>query len=105
MTATALKDLANVIRSKNAGPFLLTLDVFFRDAAAYEKTMRSSQLDLENIAKLYDMPKDKVLSACFFEPALGWKATLIRPTPSGAFGDSDVYGSQQHIPLLQLMIR
>jgi len=26
-----LSDLATVVRSKNAGPFLITLDVFFKD--------------------------------------------------------------------------
>ena len=34
---TKLKDLAAVIRSKNAGALLLTLDVMFDDAATYAR--------------------------------------------------------------------
>ena len=32
-----LRELAQVVRSKNAGPTLLTLDLFMRDEAAYER--------------------------------------------------------------------
>ena len=28
------------------------------------------------------------------------KATIVRPMPSGALGERDVYGAQQHAPLL-----
>ena len=32
------------------------------------------------------------------------KITLRRPRTQGAFGESDVYGCQQHVPLLGLMV-
>jgi hypothetical protein len=34
-----------------------------------------------------------------FEPAFAVKITLRRPWPSGAVGETDVYGAQQHVPL------
>ena len=37
MSDTPLSQLAQVVRSKNAGPTLLTIDVFFNDAQAYAR--------------------------------------------------------------------
>jgi hypothetical protein len=39
-----------------------------------------------------------------YPPALAWKATFPRRIPSGAVGDTDVYGAQQHAPLLDIDI-
>jgi len=39
-----------------------------------------------------------------FPPAYAWKATIERRIPSGAVGDTDVYGAQQHAPLLDVQI-
>jgi len=38
---TVLARLAKLIRSKNAGPFELTFDIMFEDAATYERVKRS----------------------------------------------------------------
>ena len=49
------------------------------------------------------MPADKVL---FFEHdrALALKASIPRPAISGDLEDSDVFGGQQHAPLVDLEI-
>ena len=36
-----LGDLASVIRSKNAGPFQVTIDIMFADASEYRRTLES----------------------------------------------------------------
>ena len=36
--------------------------------------------------------------------SIAWKATLPRRIPSGAVGDTDVYGAQQHAPLLDIEV-
>jgi hypothetical protein len=45
-----------------------------------------------------------VISVVEFEPALAIKVTIKRARSSGAFGETDVYGAQQHAPLLSLEI-
>ncbi|HKL56968.1 MAG TPA: DUF4387 family protein [Sphaerochaeta sp.] len=40
----------------------------------------------------------------FFDAALGIKITYHRSVSSGTCGDSDVYGAQQHAPLMELLI-
>ena len=99
-----LPDLATVIRSKNAGPFELTFDILFSDPYDYQRVVRSGQLSAESFASLYGIALDDVLSVIEFEPAMAIKITIKRTRSSGALGESDVYGAQQHAPLLQLDI-
>ena len=99
-----LIDLASVIRSKNAGPGELTLDIIFKTREAFERVVAQRLIDKALIAKLYGQREDDVLSVIAFEPAWAIKATLRRPTPSGAVGDTDIYGAQQHAPLLDLVL-
>lgn len=95
-----LKDVANVIRSKNAGPFELTLDVLLKDRATFEKMQNADIINKTVIAQLYRIPEEDVLSIVYFPNALAIKATIVRPMPSGALGERDVYGAQQHGPLV-----
>ena len=95
-----LKDVANVIRSKNAGPFELTLDVLLKDAEMFEKMRKAEIINKKMIASLYQIPEEDVISIVYFPNAKAIKATIVRPLPSGALGERDVYGAQQHAPLV-----
>ena len=95
-----LKDIANVIRSKNAGPFELTLDVLLKDAEMFEKLRKADIINKKAIAELYQIPEADVISIVYFPNAKAIKATIVRPLPSGALGERDVYGAQQHAPLV-----
>ena len=100
---TRLADVADVIRSKNAGPFELTLDIIFAEPFWFEEALRRDLISSRVIADLYGIEQSDVLSIVSFPPALAIKATLRRPLASGAIGDTDVYGAQQHAPLLTLI--
>ena len=95
-----LKDIANVIRSKNAGPFELTLDMLLKDAEMFEKLKSADIINKKMIAELYQIPESDVISIVYFPNAKAIKATIVRPLPSGALGERDVYGAQQHAPLV-----
>jgi len=99
-----LVDLAQMLRSKNSGPFLITLDVFFSEAAIYRRVVDSGAVSVENILKLYHLKASELCGIYFFDAALGIKITYHRPVSSGTCGDSDVYGAQQHAPLMELLI-
>ena len=100
----SILDVAKVIRSKNSGPFELTLDIMFKDAASYEFCKNRKVVNEELIAKLYRIPRKDVLGVVWYEPAKAVKATIRRPVPSGAAGDTDIYGAQQHAPLLGIEV-
>lgn len=99
-----LYDLAEVLRSKNAGPLLITFDVILPDAATYRRVVESEVLTPELIGRLYDLPPADV-QIMAFETANAIKITIPRTGPtSGAPGDRDVYGAQQHVPLIDILI-
>lgn len=96
-----LTELASVIRSKNAGPATLTFDIFFRDAAGFAQAIESPALAIEAIASLYGCAPAMVTRHAL--PAiLALKISLPRKIVAGTPGDGDVYGAQQHGPLLQV---
>jgi len=93
---------AKVIRSKNSGPYELTLDIIFKDREVYEAFKNKNVLTKRKIAGLYRCRVEDVLKIVYFEPAQALKITLKRPIPSGHPGETDIYGAQQHAPLFSL---
>ena len=49
-----LGDLAKLVRSKNAGPFWLTIDIMFDDAEAYRRARDAEIVNRATIARLYN---------------------------------------------------
>lgn len=103
MPALALTDLVHVIRSKNAGPTVLTLDLFFRDRDGYQRATQSPQLSLASVAHLYGCDQ-ALMSRYDMADLCAIKFTLPRAVCAGSPGDGDVYGAQQHGPLLGVML-
>lgn len=102
--ARRLSDIAVVIRSKNAGPYELTLDIILQDKETYQSVVSSGSINSESIASLYRVDVGDILSIIPFEPANAVKITIVRPVASGDIRDTDIYGAQQHAPLLGLEI-
>ncbi len=99
-----LVDLAKVLRSKNSGPFEITLDILFSDPAVYTRVKSSHALTRASVAKLYRLRDNEITEFVWFDAGLGLKVTYLRATASGTVGDRDVYGSQQHAPLMAVEI-
>ena len=95
-----LKDIASVIRSKNAGPYELTFDVILKEREMFDKLKAADVINAQVIARLYKIPVEDVLSIVYFPNARAIKATIVRPCASGALQERDVYGAQQHGPLV-----
>ena len=93
-----LGELAEQVRSKNAGPFWITLDVFFRNKQDYEFVTGSGILSPQLIGRLYRVDPASVK---YFElPVLHVvKISFPRPVTAGSFEDRDLHGGQQHVPL------
>ena len=97
-----LIDLANVIRSKNSGPFELTFDIMFKDYDMYRKVAEAKVFNPAMFAGLYGIAESTVMEIINFDPAKAIKITIERPICSGNLGETDVYGAQQHAPLMGL---
>lgn len=103
MTPLALKDLASVIRSKNAGPLCLTIDIFFRDRVAFDRALASDALAPAQVALRYGLAPTQVRRFDLPE-ILAIKLSMPRQVCAGDPGDGDVYGAQQHAPLLEVAV-
>ena len=97
-----LIDIADVIRSKNSGPYEITFDIMFKDFNMYRKIADAKVFNAPMFAALYGISEDKVMEVINFDPAKAIKITIERPLCSGNLGESDVYGAQQHAPLMGL---
>ncbi len=99
----SLSELTSVLRSKNAGALLCTLDLMFADQVTYERVRDCGAINSERIASLYKVSQNQV-SIIPYDVAYAIKITVPRLVPSGNFGDTDIYGAQQHGPLLDIEI-
>lgn len=98
-----LVDIAQVIRSKNSGPFELTFDIIFKSREIFEKVISSKAITPELLGGIYNVAPEEV-TIVEFPPAGALKATIPRPVASGDVGETDVYGAQQHGPLLKVEV-
>jgi hypothetical protein len=64
----------------------------------------SGVLTQNKVAELYQMPASRITHFVWFDAGLGVKITYLREVASGTVGDRDVYGAQQHAPLMGLLI-
>jgi len=94
-----LGDVARVLRSKNAGAFEITFDIFLHSRASYEAFKRSGILTPELLAKIYKIPASAVRSIHWYDEVNAVKATIPRRLSCGEPGDTDVYACQQYLPL------
>jgi len=91
-------ELVSLLRSKNAGPLYLGFDLMFKDQKGYE--LGKKYITKQIIADLYRLPVDRVVDLIPYDPGRGIKVTISRSAISGDPEDTDVYGSQQHVPLM-----
>lgn len=98
-----LTDIAGIIRSKNSGPYELTLDIMFNTREWYERVRDAGAIHEALVCDLYHIAPEKIINIIHFEPANAIKITMERPLCSGDPGETDVYGAQQHAPLLGIV--
>ena len=86
-----LGEIAKQVRSKNAGPFWLTIDIFCANVT--EMKIVSESLPKERIATLYDQSKDSIEK--FEIPELCvLKISMPRPVVQGSKEDRDMHAAQ-----------
>lgn len=93
-----------MIRSKNAGPMNVTIDVIFKDESVYQNLKESKYFTKELVSKTYGIPVTEIQDVVYFPAGRAVKITIRRPYPSGAVEDTDVLGAQMHVPLMSLAI-
>ena len=95
-----LGDLALEVRSKNAGPFWMTLEAFMPDEDTYR--IADALITAELISDLYHVPHASV--QIFRLPDLRVvKVSFPRPITQGSLHDRDMHAGQHHVPLANIV--
>jgi hypothetical protein len=104
MPETTLADLAHEVRSKNAGPFWVTMELFLRDADGYRIAADESFLNERVIAELYRVEESTI--QIFRIPSLNVvKISFPRPVSQGSLRDRDMHAGQHHVPLARMPVQ
>ncbi len=96
-----LSEICRHIRSKNAGPFWVTVDLFFRDQDAYRTYKDNPALRPKTFADMYGADEREVKVVQVDSLAVV-KVSFPRPKPQGWQGERDMHGGQQYVPLLAI---
>lgn len=100
---SSLKDVAQYVRSKAAGPFWVTVDIFCGESEVFERVCKAPSLSATAVAKLYGVSANsvKVLPV----PNLNvLKISFPRREPQGSPHDADSHAGQFFVALLEAEI-
>ena len=96
---TRLRDVCRYVRSKNAGPFWITLDLFFDGEDSYARFRDAPALSPEAVARVYCVDPAHVRR--YPVDALQvLKISYPRTAPQGGAHERDMHGGQQYVRLL-----
>lgn len=96
-----LSEVCRHVRSKNAGPFWITLDLSFPDHETFDRYAGASALQPAAIGALFDIDPRQV--KLFHLPDLSViKISYPRRNPQGGAMERDMHGGQQYIRLLDV---
>jgi hypothetical protein len=98
-----LGDYCKLIRSKNAGPFMITFDFMFDGADSYRRCIDEKWLTPQLFVDVYGVQLSEVM---FFEceDITSIKVSFPRPVGQGDLGDSDMHGGQMFGPLAGMLV-
>ena len=103
MTKT-LGELADQVRSKNAGPFWVTVDMFFAGAETYAEYHDDPAISAVTIAAIFGVDAAHV-KRFEVKSLIMVKISYPRATPQGGVHERDMHSGQQFVPLLELQLR
>jgi hypothetical protein len=96
-----LGGLALEVRSKNAGPFWMTLEAFMPDEESYR--IADALITTELISALYHIAPASM--QIFRIPELRVvKVSFPRPVAQGSLHDRDMHAGQHHVPLANMVV-
>lgn len=98
-----LSELARLIRSKNAGPFQQTLDIMFEVPEYYWRVKEQNAVSPATVSERYGLREENV-QVVYYDTACAIKVAFPRMIAAGDIGSTDVFGAQQHAPMLDIEI-
>jgi hypothetical protein len=94
-----ISEVCRHVRSKNAGPFWVTVDFFFKDAEMFDRYAGSDALGPDLFARLFDTDPGLVKRIPVKSLSMV-KVSYARPHPQGWMGERDMHQGQSFARLL-----
>ena len=99
----ALRDVATYVRSKNAGPFWVTIDIFCDTAEAFDTLALTPALRADAIGALYEVEPENI--RIYPDRNINViKISFPRPVVAGSLRDRDAHAGQYFVPLMSVII-
>lgn len=98
-----LKDVIKSIRSKNAGPFWITIDIFTDNEESYKRLKESNNLTRKSISQLYDVDSNSI-KVFHIDSLHTVKISFPQFPPQGHKYERDMHSGQQYVRMLDLEI-
>ncbi|SUS03394.1 conserved hypothetical protein [uncultured Defluviicoccus sp.] len=100
---TTLREVCRHIRSKNAGPYWVTIDLFFKSAEMFARCIDSPAISNDVIGQIYGA--DPKLVRRYPVPSLNvLKISYPRASAQGGVVERDMHCGQQYVRLLDLIV-
>jgi hypothetical protein len=87
---TQLGQIADKVRSKNAGPFWLTIDIFCGDTARFDHIV--AHLSTDAVARMFDVPSQTIKRFDLADLSV-ITVSMPRPVVQGTRLDRDMHGA------------
>lgn len=94
-----IHDICRHVRSKNAGPFWVTVDFFFASPEMFDRYASSAALGPDLFARLFDTDP-KLVKSIPVKSLSMMKVSYARPNPQGWMGERDMHQGQSFARLL-----
>ena len=96
-------DIATYVRSKSAGPFWVTLEIFCKDDESYQMMKNSPNISKEAVSGIYAVDPEKM--KCFYmDDIFIIKFSYPRSKPCGHKYENDMHNGQQYIRLSEVEV-
>jgi hypothetical protein len=94
-------EAASYVRSKNAGPFWMTIDIFCDKSESFDLIKNSKNLNQEAIARIYGS-EPQTVKIFYLQDLNVIKISLPRSKPLGHRNERDMHSGQQYVQILDL---
>lgn len=99
-----VEDVCRHVRSKNAGPFWITIDLFFPDRRSFDTYVESAALQPAAVAALFGVADARWIKRISVPQLLVLKISYPRHSPQGGPIERDMHGGQQFVRLLKVAL-
>jgi len=96
-----VSELCRHVRSKNAGPFWVTVDFFFRETTDFQRYKRSKAFSPDLVKEIFGAEPETAKVFAVDRLAV-IKLSFVRPNPQAWLGERDMHSGQLFARLLDL---